>query len=255
MLSNSLIAGDVVCREEPGQTLDQTSIPDVIVTARQVNFWFGEGDLRKQILFDLDLTIHAGEVALLNGPSGCGKTTLLTLLSALRTLQDGSLKIFGEELHRASASVQVSIRRRIGFIFQAHNLLPHLNAIDNVRLPLELQPEVSRHEGIDRAKGLLATVGLGDRANAYPARLSGGQKQRVAIARALVCQPELILADEPTSALDGNTGREVVELLVKLSRERGTPVLMVTHDPRVAHLADRTLIMEDGRIQQSLPRS
>ena len=225
---------------------------NAVIIARSLSFSFGEGDLRKQILFNLDLRILPGEITLLNGPSGCGKTTLLTLVSALRTLNDGSLRVFGNELHNASKAIQVSVRRQIGFIFQAHNLLPHLNAVDNVRMVLELQPGVSRTEGIERAESLLTAVGLAERMHAYPAKLSGGQKQRVAIARAMVGHPRLILADEPTSALDGTTGREVVALLIKLARERGTPVLMVTHDPRIANVADRTIFMEDGRITRTV---
>lgn len=225
---------------------------DAVIAARGINFAFGEGELRKQILFDLDLEIYSGEVTLLNGPSGCGKTTLLTLVSALRTLKEGSLTVFGQQLLEARKATQVSVRRQIGFIFQAHNLLPHLNAVDNVRMVLQLKPEVSRAEGIERAESLLEAVGLSERMHAYPAKLSGGQKQRVAIARAMVGHPRLILADEPTSALDGRTGREVVTLLIQLARQRGTPVLMVTHDPRIANVADRTILMEDGRITRTL---
>ena len=230
---------------------DDNDADTSVIAARGINFSFGEGELCKQILFDLDIEILPGEVTLLNGPSGCGKTTLLTLVSALRTLKGGSLKVFGQQLLNASKSIQVSVRRQIGFIFQAHNLLPHLNAVDNVRMVLDLQPGVSRAEGIERAETLLTAVGLAERMYAYPAKLSGGQKQRVAIARAMVGHPRLILADEPTSALDGKTGQEVVTLLIKLARERGTPVLMVTHDPRIANVADRTIFMEDGRITKT----
>lgn len=223
---------------------------DPVVSARSVNFWFGEGELRKQILFDVEFSIDRGEVVILRGQSGSGKTTLLTLIGALRTLQEGSLKVLGHELLDASTSIQVAVRRRIGFIFQAHNLIPHLSALDNVRLALELQPEVGSREGRERATDLLVAVGLEERMHAYPAKLSGGQKQRVAVARALIGEPSLILADEPTSALDGKTGREVIERLVELTRERAAPLLMVTHDSRVFDVADRTIDMEDGRIIQ-----
>ncbi len=220
-----------------------------VIAARGVNFWFGEGDLRKQILFGIDLDILPGEVVLLSGPSGSGKTTLLTLIAALRTLRDGRLTVLGEDLLDAPQARQVAVRRRIGFVFQAHNLMPHLTALDNVRLLLELSPQVTPTEGRERAAAMLAAVGLADKQQSYPAQLSGGQRQRVAVARALVNGPSLLLADEPTSALDGQSGREVVGLMERLARERGVPVLMVTHDPRVADVADRVIHMEDGRVQ------
>ncbi len=219
-----------------------------IVTARGVNFWFGQGDLRKQILFDVSFDIQPSEVVLLTGQSGSGKTTLLTLIGALRTLTSGSLNVLGQELLEAPARVQVITRRQIGFIFQAHNLIPHLTALDNVRLALELQPEIGPKEGKERASELLEMVGIAHRMHALPAKLSGGQKQRVAIARAMVNRPSLILADEPTSALDGKTGREVIEQLVQLARTQGTPLLMVTHDSRIFDVADRSIDMEDGRV-------
>lgn len=229
-------------------TNDCRAVGGAVVRARGVNFWFGEGDLRKQILFDVGFDMDPGEVVLLIGQSGSGKTTLLTLVGALRTLTDGSLHVLGCELLDADAATQVGVRKRIGFIFQAHNLIPHLSALDNVRLALELYPEVGQAEGRQRAADLLAAVGLGERLHAYPATLSGGQKQRVAIARAMVNRPSLILADEPTSALDGKTGREMIDRLVRLAREQGVPILMVTHDARIFDVADRILDMEDGRI-------
>lgn len=220
----------------------------IIVRARDVNFWFGEGELRKQILHNIRLEIMPGEVVLLTGQSGSGKTTLLTLIGALRTLPDGSLNVLGRELLHASKATQVAVRREIGFIFQANNLIPHLTALDNVRLALELYPEIGPDEGRQRATDLLVAVGLEERMHAYPAKLSGGQKQRVAIARAMVNRPRLILADEPTSALDGRTGREVLERLVRLARDYRVPILMVSHDPRIVDLADRSIDMEDGRV-------
>jgi putative ABC transport system ATP-binding protein len=225
-----------------------------IVQARAVNFWFGTGELRKQILFDVSLELHPGEVVLLTGQSGSGKTTLLTLMGALRSLTAGSLRVFGQELLHASTPTQVQIRRRIGFIFQAHNLIPYLSALDNVRLALELSPAVTAHEGRQRAAELLTAVGLAERMHALPAQLSGGQKQRVAIARAMVNRPGLILADEPTSALDRATGREVIERLVALARERGMPIVVVTHDSRIFDVADRSIDLEDGRVLPSSAR-
>lgn len=229
-------------------TSSQPDHYNVVVEARHINFWFGEGDLRKQILFDVNLRINPGEVVLLTGQSGSGKTTLLTLIGALRTLTNGSLIVLGQELLQATGRQQVSVRKQIGFIFQAHNLIPHLTALENVQLALELYPDVSASEGRQRAADLLVAVGLEHRMHAFPAKLSGGQKQRVAIARAMVNRPRLVLADEPTSALDGRTGREVLERLVLLARDYHVPILMVSHDPRIVDLADRNIDMEDGSI-------
>ena len=223
-------------------------LSDAVVRAHEVNYWYGEGELRKQILYDVTFAIDPGEVVLLTGQSGSGKTTLLTLIGALRTLPSGSLRVLGSELLQASSSVQIQTRRRIGFIFQAHNLIPYLSALDNVRLALELYPEISAREGRQRATELLVAVGLEHRLHAYPAKLSGGQKQRVAVARAMVHRPELILADEPTSALDSKTGREVIDKLVRLARDHNVPLLMVTHDSRIFDVADRSIDLEDGRV-------
>jgi putative ABC transport system ATP-binding protein len=242
--------GEKTAEYVPGLYLsrsDQPLVPPVI-EAKRVCFAFGSGDLKKQILFDIDLQIYPGEVVLLTGPSGSGKTTLLTLIAALRSMQSGELTVLGVPLHEAAAAELVTVRRSIGFIFQQHNLLGFLSARKNVELMFQLHPEISAREAVERSCEILKEVGLGDRLDYFPANLSGGQKQRVAIARALVCRPQLILADEPTAALDGTSGRDVVNLLVKLARETGCPVLMVTHDSRVLDIADRIVSFEDGRI-------
>ena len=219
-----------------------------VIMAEDICFSFGSGDLRKQILFDINLDIYAGEVVLLTGPSGSGKTTLLTLIAALRSMQHGELEVLGCKLQGANSSQLVELRRSIGFIFQQHNLLGFLTARQNVELMFQLHPEVSAKDARNRSIEILNQVGLGERINYFPSSLSGGQKQRIAIARALVCKPQLILADEPTAALDSQSGRDVVNLLVKLARETGSPVLMVTHDARVLDIADRIVSFEDGRI-------
>jgi putative ABC transport system ATP-binding protein len=187
-------------------------------------------------------------VLLLTGPSGSGKTTLITLIGALRSMQEGSCRVLGQELLDASESDRVSLRQRIGFIFQNHNLLGALTARQNVAMALEVAPRFSETERLRRAGAMLASVGLAEHADRLPSKLSGGQRQRVAIARALVGDPGLVLADEPTAALDKVSGAEVARLLRDLAKSRGVPILMVTHDPRILDIADRVVAMEDGRI-------
>ncbi len=221
-----------------------------IVRMENLSFAFGEGDLCKQILFGIHLEVFPSEVVLLTGPSGSGKTTILTLVGGLRTIRSGELNVLGTRFRGASMPELVSVRRRIGFIFQAHNLLEFLTARENVEMALQIHPEVSPAEARPRAAELLELVGLKDRMDYFPAKLSGGQRQRVAIARALVGRPQLVLADEPTAALDSHSGREVVELLRRLATDHGAAVLMVTHDNRVLDVADRIVELEDGRIKR-----
>jgi putative ABC transport system ATP-binding protein len=219
-----------------------------IISVRKLNHYFGSGSLCKQVLSNINLDIHAGEIVILSGPSGSGKTTLLTLMGGLRAVHEGSLKVFNQELRGIDESQFVSIRRHIGYIFQAHNLLNSLTAQQNVQMSVQLHENIPKLEAQARAKVALQAVGLGDRTHYYPENLSGGQKQRVAIARALVCHPKLVLADEPTAALDSKSGRDVVNLMQRLVKEQGCAVLMVTHDNRVLDIADRILHMEDGQI-------
>ncbi|MEL7058398.1 MAG: ATP-binding cassette domain-containing protein [Acidobacteriota bacterium] len=217
--------------------------------ARGVNHTFGSGGLEKQVLFEVDLQLDAGEVVMLSGPSGSGKTTLLTLIGALRTLQDGEMTVLGCDLRRASEKDRNRLRRGIGFVFQQHNLLGFLTARQNVELMFQLHPKVSRHEARRRTEDMLAKVGLEDHLNEHSSHLSGGQQQRVSIARALVGNPRLILADEPTAALDSQTGRRVVDLLSELAVDNGCSVLIVTHDARVLDAAHRIVTIEDGAVQ------
>jgi putative ABC transport system ATP-binding protein len=219
-----------------------------VILAQNLNYYFGSGDLRKQALFDVNLEIHAGEIIIMTGPSGSGKTTLLTLFGGLRSAQEGSLKILGEELRDAGKSQLASLRKNIGYIFQAHNLMTFLTAQRNVRMALELHDHFLEQDLNAIATQMLESVGLGDRVHYYPENLSGGQKQRVAIARALVTQPKIVLADEPTAALDKKSGREVVELMQKLAKEQHCTILIVTHDNRILDIADRIVYMEDGRL-------
>lgn len=216
-----------------------------VISIAHLNHYYGQGNLQKQVLYDINLQIERGEIIIMTGPSGSGKTTLLTLMGSLRSLQAGSLKILGEELLNATKEQMILTRRHIGYIFQAHNLLNFLTVYQNVEMALELQ-DVSESEADSRIRHILADVGLQERMDYYPSNLSGGQKQRVAIARALVSQPKIILADEPTAALDKQSGRDVVEIMERLAKEQGCTILLVTHDNRILDLADRIINMEDG---------
>jgi putative ABC transport system ATP-binding protein len=184
----------------------------------------------------------------MTGQSGSGKTTLLSLIGGLRSVQQGSLKVLGQELNGANENQLVLVRRQIGYIFQAHNLLQFMTARQNVQMSVELHENISTQQARAKSEAILKAVGLGGRVNYYPHNLSGGQKQRVAIARALVSRPKLVLADEPTAALDSKTGREVVDLMQHLAQEQRCAILLVTHDNRILDIADRILHMEDGHL-------
>jgi putative ABC transport system ATP-binding protein len=219
-----------------------------VISANHLNHYFGQGDLRKQVLFDINLDIYAGEIVIMTGPSGSGKTTLLTLMGGLRSAQEGSLKIL---LRGATKQELTKLRRNIGYIFQAHNLLTFLTAKQNVKMSLELHEEMLDRDMDKIATSMLETVGLGSRVNYYADSLSGGQKQRVAIARALISHPKIVLADEPTAALDKKSGRDVVEIMQRLAQEQGCTILLVTHDNRILDIADRIIYMEDGRLSDN----
>ncbi|BAS57244.1 ABC transporter-like protein [Leptolyngbya boryana NIES-2135] len=219
-----------------------------IISVQNLNHYFGQGQLRKQVLFDVSLNIHAGEIVIMTGPSGSGKTTLLTLLGGLRSAQEGSLTILDQEIRGATKQHLTQLRKNIGYIFQAHNLMTFLTAKQNVRMSLELHARYLNQDLDAMAVSMLEAVGLGHRADYYPDGLSGGQKQRVAIARALISHPKIVLADEPTAALDKQSGRDVVELMQKLAKEQHCTILLVTHDNRILDIADRIVYMEDGRL-------
>ncbi|MEQ1826126.1 MAG: ATP-binding cassette domain-containing protein [Pirellula sp.] len=219
------------------------------IRASKLCHYFGTGELRKQVLFDNNLTVYPGEIIIMTGPSGSGKTTLLTLIGALRRVGEGQLTVLGQQLEEASASQLVQFRRKVGFIFQAHNLFESLTATQNVRMSLELTRVGSMRDNTKEAKEMLERVGLGHRAGHKPKQLSGGQKQRVAIARGLVHNPMLVLADEPTAALDEQSGRTVVELLQRMASENKTTIVIVTHDNRILDVADRIITLVDGQIR------
>ncbi|MEM8753625.1 MAG: ATP-binding cassette domain-containing protein [Pseudomonadota bacterium] len=230
-------------RPEPGADARRPSIE-----VRGLNHWFGEGEARKQAVFDVDLTIERGTFTILMGPSGSGKTTVLTLMGCLRAVQDGEVMLLDRRLRDADDAAREEVRKRLGFIFQAHNLHGALTARQNVMMGLEVHG--ARADDLyDRAAArALSLLGLEDRLDYLPQNLSGGQKQRVAIARALVSGPEVVFADEPTAALDKDSGLTVVRLLRRLGRERGTTTVMVTHDNRILDFADEIVTLEEGRI-------
>ena len=221
---------------------------ETIVDVRELNHWFGSGEVRKQALFDVNLTLKRGSFTVLMGPSGSGKTTVLTLIGCLRAVQDGSVRLLDHELKGAPQAQLVALRRHLGFIFQAHNLHESLTAAQNVMMGVQVHGGVPDGVAEHAAGHALGLVGLTDRMTYLPANLSGGQKQRVAVARALVSSPALVLADEPTAALDKDSAAEVVDLLKRMGEARGTTTLLVTHDNRILDRADRILTLEDGRI-------
>lgn len=218
------------------------------VKLENLNHYYGKGSLKKQVLFDISMEIEAGEIVILTGPSGSGKTTALTLIGALRSAQEGSLQVLGQELRNASNASLTQVRRDIGYIFQHHNLLESLTSGQNVEMALSLHGRRKRSERRKLVEEIHESVGLGDKVDTYPDSLSGGQKQRVAIARALVSEPRLILADEPTASLDKKSGRDAVTLMQKLAKEHGVAVVLVTHDNRILDIADRIIHLEDGQL-------
>ncbi|HTV91026.1 MAG TPA: ATP-binding cassette domain-containing protein [Stellaceae bacterium] len=232
-------ARDLCERLAPGQPLAR---------AEGVSFFYGEGESRFQVLFDIGLEIPPGQLVVMTGPSGSGKTTLLTLIGALRSLQEGRVEVLGHDLAGLDPAGLVRVRREIGFIFQMHNLFEALSAYENVKMALQLAGRRTAADMRARGVAMLDRLGLGARIDQKPRALSGGQRQRVAIARALANRPKLILADEPTAALDPDSTRNVVHLFKELTVEEGTAILMVTHDHRIIELADRLLHMVDGRI-------
>ena len=219
------------------------------IEVRALTKVYGAGATAFPALRGVDMTVDTGEFIMLAGPSGSGKTTLLSILGCVLRPTEGSVKLFGESVSDRGESELPELRLSyIGFVFQGHNLVASLNARENVMLVLQLRgmaPRPARQE----AEFLLDQVGLPGKAASLPRDLSGGQRQRVAIARALAGGPPLILADEPTAALDAENGLKITELLRTLAREQGRTVVVVTHDNRIFHLADRMLHIEDGRMR------
>jgi ABC-type lipoprotein export system ATPase subunit len=218
---------------------------EIIVETRKLVKIYGDGE-QVRALDGVDLAIHEGEMVAVMGPSGSGKSTLLNMLGGLDRPSSGQVMIGGQDL-AVVRNLDTFRARTVGFVFQLHNLLPTLTALENVEVPMRGQP-LRGHARHERARELLALVGLDDRIHHLPSQLSGGQRQRVAIARALANRPRLILADEPTGNLDSVAGGEIMNLLADLNLSQGTTVIVVTHDRRVARTTDRILTMRDGRI-------
>ena len=236
---------------EPRTSADRPADANgVAVRCDDVVKTYGTGSSQVVALRGVDLDVRAGELLMLVGPSGCGKTTLISVIAGILDQDSGECSVFGRDLRAMSAKDKTRYRGgTIGFVFQAFNLLPTLTAAENAAVPLLINGTPRRH-AVERARGMLDRVGLGDRANALPSQLSGGQQQRVAIARALVHGPRLIVCDEPTSALDAHTGHKVMDLLREVALGEDRSLVVVTHDARIFDFADRIAQMNDGRIEK-----
>ena len=223
---------------------------DDLIRARGLRKSYATATSAQQVLAGVDLDIASGEFVVVLGRSGSGKSTLLNLLGAMDRPTEGQLTIGGQRIDRLDETGRTLFRRRhVGFVFQAFNLIPTLTVSENLRLPLELNGLDA--DADERISSYLERLGLADKTDRYPEQLSGGEQQRVAVARALVHEPSLLVADEPTGNLDLETGREVLALLDRMTREAGKTLVMATHSPEVIGIADRVLTIRDGRIEVS----
>jgi putative ABC transport system ATP-binding protein len=221
---------------------------EAAVSCRGVTKEFGVNGTKTLALRGVDVDVNDGQLTLLVGPSGCGKTTLISIIAGLLNPTQGTVRVLGTDLAGLSSSGLVEFRaKNIGFVFQQYNLLPALTAAENAAVPLIING-MPRARAIAKGRAMLATVGLSQRADSFPAHLSGGEQQRVAIARALIHEPRLLVCDEPTSALDAKSGQTVMELIKQVAVEPGRTVIIVTHDSRVFSFGDRIVEMSDGQI-------
>ncbi len=218
------------------------------VTVRQLTKSFGDGSARIQVLKSIDLAVPDGRIVMLVGPSGCGKTTLISIIAGTLTSDAGTIDVYGHAVHKMSPARLTRFRaQHVGFVFQQFNLMPLLDCVENVSIPLLIQGH-SRARATKKAKEILGRVGMGDHLKKRPSQLSGGQQQRVAIARGLVHEPSLLICDEPTAALDAQNGQLVMELFDEVGRRPGQAVIIVTHDSRILSHADLICRMDDGKI-------
>jgi putative ABC transport system ATP-binding protein len=222
-------------------------VPEAVIELKDVSLTLGEGPSRVEVLRKVDLTVTEGEATGIVGPSGSGKSTLLMVLAGLERVDTGTVTIAGETLGGKSEDEIAAFRgRTIGIVFQSFHLIPNMTALENVAVPLEL---AGRRDAFAIAARELEAVGLGARVTHYPGELSGGEQQRVAIARALAPRPPLLIADEPTGNLDQSTGQQIADLMFSTAAERGTTLVLVTHDPALAARCARQVAMRSGRIE------
>ena len=233
------------------KTIPQGTFPPsapLVLHCKDIIKTFGSGESEVFALRRVTLDVYEGELLMLVGPSGCGKTTFVSVITALLNFDSGECNVLGNDLAAMNEDEKALFRgKSVGFVFQAFNLLPSLSAVENVALPLSIAGE-KRAVALQKAKVILDEVELGSKYNAKPSHLSGGEQQRVAIARALVHNPEFIICDEPTSSLDHKSGKVVMELLRKMTKEKGKTMIVVTHDNRIYEYGDRMAHMEDGKI-------
>ena len=228
---------------------------EIALAADDVNITYGTGRAAVPALRDVSLSFSPGRLVLVMGPSGSGKTTLLSVLGCMLVPDQGDVQVRGQSVRALTESQRVDVRRQnIGYVFQAFRLFRALSALDNLLLALDITGQRGRRAR-ERAEEGLAAVGLAEKAGLKPAELSGGEKQRVAIARALINDPPIVLADEPTASLDWRSGEGIADMLLKIARERGKLVVVVTHDPRMTPYGQRIVTLQDGRVVEDMEQN